>query len=90
MNLMPCIDLYLTEKVYPENFFSIQVIESREYQFKVFDDVRNKLISSHCTVTLNVLTVTDENHKRCIFQILLVNVPSSYNDNHQGGSKEPN
>ena len=36
----------------------------------VFDDVRNKLVSAHCTVTLNVLTVTDENHKRCIFPIL--------------------
>ena len=28
----------------------------------VFDDVRNKIVSAHCTVTLNVLTViTDEN-----------------------------
>ena len=30
------------------------------------------------TVTSNVLTVTDENHKKCIFQILPVDVPRSY------------
>ena len=28
--------------------------------FLDFDDVRNKLVSAHCTVTWNVLTVTDE------------------------------
>ena len=28
-------------------------------------------------MALNVLTVTDENHKRCIFPILSVNVPRS-------------
>ena len=38
-----------------------------------FDDVHNKLVSAHCTVTLNALTVTDENHKRCIFP----NLPAS-------------
>ena len=34
----------------------------------VFDDIRNKFGSAHCIVTSNVLTVTDENDKRCIFQ----------------------
>ena len=49
-----------------------------EFQSYVFDDVRNKLVSNHCTVASNVLTVTDENHKQCIFPILQVNVPLSY------------
>ena len=49
----------------------------REFQSNVFDDVRNKLVSAHCPVTSNVLTVTDENHKRCVFPILPVNVPWS-------------
>ena len=31
----------------------------------VFDDIHDKLILAHCTATSNVLTVTDENHKRC-------------------------
>ena len=39
-----------------------------EFQSNVFDDVRNKFVSAYCIVTSNVLTVTDENHKRCIFQ----------------------
>ena len=38
----------------------------------------NILVSAHCTVLSNVLTVTDENHKRCIFPILPVNVLRSY------------
>ena len=49
-----------------------------EFQSYVFDDVRNKLVSNHCTVASNVLTVTDENHKQYIFPILQVNVPLSY------------
>ena len=32
----------------------------------VFDDTLDKLILAHCTATSNVLTVTVENHKRCI------------------------
>ena len=42
------------------------------------DDVHNKLVSAHCTVTTNVLTMKDENHKQCIFPILPVNDPQSY------------
>ena len=34
-----------------------------------------------CIWTSHVLTVTDENRERCIFPILLVNVPRSYRDN---------
>ena len=34
-------------------------------QSYVFDDVRNKLVSAHCTVTLNVLTVTDDLASLC-------------------------
>ena len=49
----------------------------REFQSNVFDDVRNKVVSVHFTVTSNVMTVTDENHKRCIFPFLPVNVPRS-------------
>ena len=41
-------------------------LKSEFYSF-VFNDVRNKLISAHCTVTSNVLTVTDKNFE-CIFQ----------------------
>ena len=33
----------------------------------VFDDVRNKFVSADCIVTSTVLTVTDENHKRCMY-----------------------
>ena len=33
--------------------------------------------ATSCTVTLNVLTVTDKNSKRCIFPILPVNAPRS-------------
>ena len=81
---MACIDLYLIEKVYPAKFFflhcvntssglklnfdkgiSIQCFRRRPQQVKV---------SAHCTMTSNVLTETDENHKRCIFPILPVNV----------------
>ena len=49
-----------------------------ELQSNVFDDVRNKFVYAHWIVTSNVLTVTDENHKRCLFPILPVNVPQSY------------
>ena len=37
-----------------------------------------KFISAHCIVMWNVLTVTDKNHKQCIFQILPVNGSRSY------------
>ena len=85
LNLISCIDLYLIEKVYPAKCFFFQCINTsglkinfeKEFQSNVFEDVRNKLISAHCTVTSNVLTVTDENHKRCIFPILPVNVLQS-------------
>ena len=49
-----------------------------EFQSNVFEDIRNKFVSAHCIVTSNVLTVTNENHKWCIFPILPVNVPRSY------------
>ena len=57
------------------NFLCLSLINIVIIYFpsNVFDDDRNK----HCTVTSSVLTVTDENHKRCIFPILLVNVPRS-------------
>ena len=62
---MSCINLYLVEKVYTANFFSIHCVNTNglklNFQSSVFDDVRNKLFSAHCTVTSNVLTVTDEN-----------------------------
>ena len=78
---MSCIDLYLIEKVYPAKFFSIHCVNTSglklKFQSNVFDDVRNKLISAHCTVTSNVLIETDENNKRCIFPILPVNVTQS-------------
>ena len=48
-----------------------------EFQSHVLDNVRNKLLSTHFTVMSNVLTVTDENHKQCIFPILPVNVLKS-------------
>ena len=69
------------------NFFSLFIAKAqvdwnstlkREFQSCIFDDLCNKLVSAHCTVTSHVLTVTDENHKRCIFPILPVNVPLSY------------
>ena len=44
----------------------------------VFNDVSNKLVFAHCTVTFNVLTVADGNLKRCIFPIFPVNVQQSY------------
>ena len=43
-----------------------------EFQSNVFDDVRNRFVSAHCIVTSIVLTVTDENHKLCLFPILPV------------------
>ena len=41
-------------------------------QSNVFDDARNKFVYAHCMVLSNVLTVTDENHKRRIFPISAV------------------
>ena len=58
-------------------------LRNLNFQSYVFDDVRNKLVSIHCNVRSNVLTVTDENRKRCIFTILPVNVLRSYL-NYQG------
>ena len=82
LNLMSWTDLYLIEKIYPAKFFSVLCVNTSRLKLNFekddFDDVRNKLVSAHCTVTSNVLTVTDENHKRCIFPILPVNVPGSY------------
>ena len=73
------IDLYLIEKVYSAKFFLYECLKHKWIEthlwkgnFNVFDDVCNKLVN--CTATLNVLTVTDEIHKRCIFPILTVNV----------------
>ena len=37
-----------------------------------------KFVFAQFIVTSNVLTVTDENHERCIFPILPVNVLRSY------------
>ena len=37
-----------------------------------------KFVFAQFIVTSNVLTVTDENHERCIFPILPVNVLQSY------------
>ena len=65
---MSCIDLYLIEIVVLYSLRKHKWIDS-QLQSNVFDDVRNKLVSAHCTVTSNVLTVTKENHKRCIFPI---------------------
>ena len=50
-----------------------------EFQYNVFENVPDKVISAHCIVTLNILTVItvmDENHKQCtrIFSILPINV----------------
>lgn len=55
----------------------------KEFQSDGFDDVRNtwRVVLSQCIVTLNALTVTNENHKRCILPILPVNVPRSYREN---------
>ena len=80
---MSCIELYLIEKVYPAKFFSIHCVNTSGLKLNF-----EKGISIQCfrprppqvsTVTLNVLTVTDENHKRCIFPILPDYVPRSYN-----------
>ena len=53
---------------------AMQVKKTLNSEFKsyVFDDVRNKLVSAHCTVPSNVV---DQNLKRCIWP---VNVPRSY------------
>ena len=60
--------VYLIKKVYSSKCFSIHCVNTRElklnlkFQSNVFEDVHNKLVSAHCTVTSNVLIVTDENH----------------------------
>ena len=86
LSLMFSINLNLIYNVYPAWIFSVHCVKEvdwkstlkLEFQSYVFDDLRNKLVSAHCTVTSNVLNVTDENHKRCIFPILPVNVQQSY------------
>ena len=55
----------------------LKIILKLEFQSYVFEDVRNKLVSAHCAVKSNVLTVTDENHRRCIFPILTANFSQS-------------
>lgn len=37
-----------------------------------------KFVFAQCIMTSNVLTFTDENHKKSVFAILPVNVPQSY------------
>ena len=54
-------------------------LRNLNFQSYVFDDVRKKLVSAHRTVT----SITEENHKRCTFTILPVNVLRSYL-NYQG------
>ena len=71
---MSCIDLYLIEKVYPANFFSIYRVNISVLKLNDFGDDRKKLVSAHCTVKWNVWTMADENRKGCIFPILPVNV----------------
>ena len=41
------------------------------------NDICNKLDSTHFTVTLNVFTATNGNHKQCMFPILPLYVPLS-------------
>ena len=82
LNFMFCIDLYLIEKclyckIFPDSLRTHKWIET-QLSIHCFADIHNNLVSAHCTVTLNVLTVTDENYKQCIFPILPVNVPRSY------------
>ena len=72
MNLMSCIDLYLIEEVYLAKLFSIHYVNTRDWSWTVFNDVCNKLVSVHISVTSNVLAVTDENYEWCIFPILPV------------------
>ena len=70
---MPCTDPCHIEKVYHAKCFYIHCVNTsglklnfeKGISIQCFDNVRNKLVSAHCTVTSNVLTVTDENHKQC-------------------------
>ena len=61
---MPCIDLYLIEKVYPAKLFSIHCVNTSglklNFEKGIFDNDRNKLVTGQCTVTSSVSTVTDE------------------------------
>ena len=41
------------------------------------NDAVCKIFFTHCTVTLQVLTVADEKHKGCTFPILSITVPLS-------------
>ena len=43
----------------------------------VNDNVCSMLVFTHWTVTSQVLTVTDENHKGCVIPILSITVPLS-------------
>ena len=83
LNPMSSIDMYLIEMVILFNISYTQVgwnsTLRKEFQTNVYDDdVRNKLVSAHVIVTSNILAVTDENHDRCIFPTLPVNVLRSY------------
>ena len=76
LSLLFCINFNLISNVYPNILFSMRKRGGlkTDFQSYVFYDVRNKLASAHCTVTSNILTVTDETYKRFIFPILPVNV----------------
>ena len=86
LSLMFFINLNFIYNVYPAWIFSVHCVKEvdwkstlkSEFQSYVFDDVRKtvSLRPLHCDV--DVLTVTDENHKRYIFPILPFNVPRSY------------
>ena len=61
-------------EVYPAKLFYIHDVNTSRLKLNfekgVFDDVHNKLVSTHISVTSNVLAVIDENYERRIFQIL--------------------
>ena len=68
---MSCIDLYLIEKVYPAKYFSIHCVNTsgvklnfeKGISIPCFRRRPQQIVSVSCTVTLNVSTVTVENHK---------------------------
>ena len=72
---MYCIDLYIIEKVYPAKFFSIHCVNTSGLKLNFEKGIsiqcfrrrpqQVSLSPLHCDV--DVLTVTDENRKRCIF-----------------------
>ena len=80
LSQMLCISLNVIYNVYPAWLFSVHCVQEVglkiEFRFYGFDDFRKKLVSGH--YMSNLLTVMSENHKRYIFRILPVNVPSFY------------